>query len=382
MKWLKEWRPAWSPASREILETFVFSRFALILVGLVALGRLSWVYYSPTYNVTSNPFLLMWLRWDSLWYLAIAQHGYWAQALAFFPLYPLTVAALHWVSGIAYGTAAVLISNGLFLGFLFVFYTLVKEQLSNPKVARRAVWMAVAFPTAFFNSAGYTESMFLFTTVMTFWMASRRNLWWAGVFGMLAALTRNEGAFTVIPILYAAWRAYGLHWNPRILAVGLVPAGIGLFMLFQWRVFGSPLAFIHVQSFWGRHITWPWTGIYLAIKGIFGGKTLQLGSVLSMIDLVAALSAMVLWVYAWRQRLPWDWLVYWGVLLLIDISAPVMQGTSPLLSMSRLVEILFPVYAALGILSENLSWRRFLHWSMPLLQAVFFVLYSTWHWIA
>lgn len=367
--------------TRDILELFLFSRIGLVSVGWIALGRLPWQYYSPTYNVTANPVVLMWIRWDALWYISIASHGYWYQALAFFPVYPLSIAAMHELTRLPSWDAAVLVSNVMCVAYLFVFYGLVREYFPY-STTKRAIWMAVAYPTAFFLSAAYTESTFLFWSVLAFWLAKRKVFWGAGLAGMVAALTRNEGAFTVIPILWSYYQSYGWRWRWNLLAVLLVPLGIFGFMGYQWLVFGTPLAFIHAQAYWGRKITWPWVGLWAAANRIWQGNALQPGTILSMIDLTSAVGSAALWVYAWRKKFPMDWLIYWGVLWGIDISAPELHGQSPLLSMSRLVVVMFPAYVALGILSATPSRRRFVRWWFPLLQAVLLTVFSTWHWIA
>jgi hypothetical protein len=366
---------------REILESYVFSRVALILVGWIALGRIPWGYYSPTFNITTKTWLLMWLRWDALWYLKIAEHGYQkVDSLAFFPTYPLLIRGVHDVTRLPFDVAALLLSNAMCLGFLFVFWALMAEYFDE-SVRRRALWAALAFPTAFFMSAAYTESTFLFLSLMVFWLAKRQRFWWAGLFAIGATLTRNEGVFTVIPILWQYYLSRGFRFRVELLSIFSVPLAMAGFMYFQWRHFGNPLAFIDSQSAWGRHITWPWVGITLAIGRIWHGSSLQASTVLSMIDLSSSVVSALLWLYS-RKRLPVDWMIYWGVLWLIDVSAPSPYGRSPLLSMSRLVLILFPMYVGLGILTENSTWQRLSNWVFPLLQALFFTIFATWHWIA
>ena len=377
---ISRWR---TPASglREILESFVFSRLALIIVGWVALGRIPWGYYSPTFNITNKVWLLMWLRWDALWYLKIAAHGYTkVNELAFFPTYPMLIRGVHLLTRLPFDVSALLLSNAMCLAFLFVFWALVSEYFDQ-SVRQRALWAALAFPTAFFMSAAYTESTFLFLSVMVFWLARRQKFWWAGFCAIGATLTRNEGVFMVIPILWQYYLARGFKFRWELLSVLSVPLAMGGFMYFQWRHFGNPLAFISSQSAWGRHITWPWVGIWLAIGKIWHGSSLQASTVLSMIDLSSSLVSLALWIYSWK-KLPVDWMMYWAVLWLIDVSAPSPYGRSPLLSMSRLVLILFPTYVGLGILTENSTWRRAANWLFPLLQAVFFTIFATWHWIA
>lgn len=366
---------------REIIESYVMSRIALVLVGWVALGRLPWGYYSPTYNISQKAWVVMWLRWDALWYLKIAEHGYRAvDSLAFFPTFPLLIRAVHDVTRLPFALSALLLSNAMCLGFLFAFWALVSEHFGEP-VRRRALFAALSFPTAFFMSAAYTESTFLFLSVMVFWLARRQKFWWAGLFAMGATLTRNEGAFTVVPILWNYYQARGWKVRWDLLAVFGIPLAMAGFMYFQWRHFGNPLAFVDSQSAWGRHITWPWVGMALAVGRIWHGSSLQASSVLSMIDLSSALMSAGVWLYS-RKRLPVDWMIYWAVLWLVDVSAPSPYGRSPLLSMSRLVLILFPMYVGLGILTENPTWQRSMNWLFPLLQAVFFTIFATWHWIA
>lgn len=377
---LRGWWPK-GEVGTELWQNLVFSRLALVLVGWYGMASLRWGYPSPTYNISSNPLVLMWNRWDALWYTGIALHGYWPEALAFFPLYPVLIAGVHWVTFLPVGFSAIVVSNLALVFLVVTFYRLVSEYYSAG-IARRSVGIMLLFPTAFFLSAGYSESLFLWLTTAAFLAARRGRFGWAGLLGMLATLTRNEGVFIAIPYLFAYYERYGMEWRRQLLPLFLIPLGIGLFMGYQWQDFGSPLVFIHAEAFWGRHISWPGSGLILAFGGIWQASPLQANAIVSMIDVLAAVSSMVLWVYGLRKKLPLDWLLYWGCLLLIDISAPDPTGQSVLLSMSRLVLVLFPAFVTLGMLSEEDYWRRLLRWVLPGLQMAFFIVFATWHWIA
>lgn len=379
-RWKAEWWPQ-KDAAKEMWQMLIFSRLALVMTGWIALGRLPWGHYSPTYNVTQNPIVLMWIRWDAMWYTGIASHGYWFQALAFFPMYPFLTALVHWLTFLPVYDTAIIVANLGLIGFSVSFYGLVND-IYGEEMARRSLGLAILFPTAFYLSAAYTEGIFMFFSLASFWLVRRGKFLWAGLFGMFAALTRNEGVFLTIPFVWGYYQTFGFRWRKQILPVLFVPIGIVAYMIYQTIDFHSPIAFIKAQAYWGRHITWPWIGIFLAIKRIAQGTPLQPSAILSMIDLVFALSSIVLWVYGWIKKLPIDWLLYWGILLLIDISAPSIHGESPLLSMSRLVLILFPMYVVLGMISKNASWNRFFQWIFPGLQFTFFVIFATWHWIA
>jgi hypothetical protein len=382
-RWLTRWRQWWpeGPAGREIWQNLVFSRIALVAVGWVALAELPWQYISPTYNPSTNPLVLMWIRWDALWYTGIAQHGYWMQALAFFPLYPLLIAAFHAAFRLSFNVAALVVSNVCLVLFQVTFYRLVRAYFPE-RVARRAVLFSLLFPTAFYLSGAYTEALFMWLSTAAFLAARERRFWAVGVYGCLATLTRNEGAFLVIPFLWAYYQEHRWRITRDLVPLTLLPLAMLAFMAYQWRDFGNPLAFLAAQSYWGRQLSLPWRGIWLALGAIWQGGPLQASAVLSMIDLIAAVSSAVLWVYGLRKRFPPDWLVYWGVLWLVDVSAPVPSGQSPLLSMSRLVLVLFPSFVALSLIARNPGWRRLLTWTLTMLQALFFVIFTTWHWIA
>jgi Gpi18-like mannosyltransferase len=387
-RWKSEWWPE-PDAARTLWEQLAFSRLALVALGWVALGLLPWQYVSPTYNVTTFPPVLMWIRWDALWYIDIANHGYWTAALAFFPLYPLVVAGVHWATGLTTPVAALVASNLALVGTVGALWLLVREYYPRA-VADRAVTLLLMFPTAFYLSAAYTESLFLFTTVTAFLLAKRRRLWAAGVVGALAALTRNQGILTFLPILAAYGEQYGWKradggWNWRrweILSAGIPFLGLATYMVWQWVIFHSPLTFLSSEADWGRHVTWPWVGIAAAVATIWNGSPLQPAAVLSMIDLLFTLGFLVLWWVGRRQALPWSWLIYWALLWLIDVTAPDLYGESPLLSMSRLVLVIFPAFVTLGIITERPGWNRWCQWLFPMLQAVFFTIFATWHWIA
>jgi hypothetical protein len=388
----QSWKLRWWPdpeAAHALWTELLVSRLVLVAVGWVALGLLPSRYVSPTYNVSSFPPLAMWIRWDAIWYTSIAIHGYWQAALAFFPLYPLFIAGVHWGTGLSTPVAALVVSNLALIAAAGAFWLLVREDFSKA-VANRSVSLLLLFPTAFYLSAAYTESLFLLTTVMTFLLARRGHLWAAGIAGALAALTRNMGVLTVIPILIAygaqyGWKTAAGGWNWRrweILSIAVPGLGLLLYMVWQWVIFHSPLEFLAAQAYWGRHVTWPWVGIVAAFATIWNGSPLQPGAVLSMIDVLFTLAFLGLWWVARRQRLPLSWLIYWGLMWLIDVSAPDLSGESPLLSMSRLVLVIFPAFVALGILSERPAWNRWCQWLFPMLQAVFFAVFATWHWIA
>jgi hypothetical protein len=172
-------------------------------------------------------------RWDSVWYLTIARDGYTpGPSPAFFPLYPLLVAAVGSVGpGLLAG--GVLVSVAAMLVALRLLWRLTDLELgaAAPGVADLAVLVVALGPMAFFFSAVYSESVFLALTLGAF-LCGRQERWaWAGLLGGLAAATRSSGLLVVVGLV-ALWLEQRhpasrlARWPPgrAVPAWGLAPA--------------------------------------------------------------------------------------------------------------------------------------------------------------
>jgi hypothetical protein len=183
---------------------------AVILLRLIYAGIGWWVVSSggpiplnePIYGVIkpflkadlfSHYFVNPWFGWDTISYLGIAILGYRPDAsIAFMPLYPLLIRLTAPLFGGNYLLAALVLSTGLCVIVLILLYELF-AQVASQEVAREAVMIFLAFPTAFFLLAGYTESLFL-VLVLVFWRLARKKQWfWAAIVAGLVTLTRLQG---------------------------------------------------------------------------------------------------------------------------------------------------------------------------------------------
>src|SRR5690349_7261076 len=93
-------------------------------------------------------------RWDSVWYLAIANDGYPAgdpRRAAFFPLYPLLVRAANAVVHERI-VAGALVSLVCFAVALVLLHRLTALELGTP-AARATVWALALFPASVFFTA-------------------------------------------------------------------------------------------------------------------------------------------------------------------------------------------------------------------------------------
>ena len=394
------WADSWAVAWRALLA----SRVIVLAAGALAAGLLGLdprhAGFDPEglttpYGEVGDALVAPLARWDSVWFITIAQEGYGDGAReAFFPLYPLALAAGgatgQWV---LVGAA---ISTALAAAALTVLHRLVALD-HGVRVARGAV-LAVAFcPMSFFLSAVYSESLFLALSVAAVY-AARTGRWaCAGVLGALAAATRSAGVLLVVPLALIWWdarrrRGADLAW------VAVVPAGVGAYCLYLWVAGGDPGAPFQAQEVWFRSFAGPfvgaWDGLVAAVQGArqllsgsrepvyfteAGGDPFVVArhNIALLVWLVLGLAALALGL----RRLPRAYIAYVVAALALPLSWPVEP--QPLMSLPRFLLVLFPLAIAVAAWADEGRRRG------PVLLAagaiglaVYTGIFATWHWVA
>src|SRR5258708_2842135 len=288
-------------AWKEAAWIFGLSRLMILLLSYLAVTFLSifpppnspGMYIGPEKCINNIAcFLLSWWRWDAVHYVQIAYSGYSQRLLTvFFPFFPLLMRSVGFLLGgsvIADYAAGLILANSCFYGVLVLFYHLVSKDFGQ-RVAKYALIYLAFAPYAIFFFVGYTESLFLLLT-LAFFLFLRRGKpldWWlAGLCGFLAALTRPTGIILVIPFLSLFMEKFDIHtgatpkgctvnrarWRQKLTAllpIILIPAGLLIYLLYQWRAFGNPWLFtveeVHV---WHRSLSFPWVGFFTAIREV------------------------------------------------------------------------------------------------------------------
>src|SRR5919204_644851 len=161
----------------------------------------------------------IWARWDSVFFVRIAQHGYDNASAAFGPLYPGLVAALGHVFFGHYVLAGIVVSLAAALGAFALLHRIAEERL-GVEGARRALLYLALFPTALFLQAVYSESLYLLLVLGAFVLAERGRFAAAGLTAGLVVLARVTG-LALVPelalaaLVTAAVRARDLPVLPR-----------------------------------------------------------------------------------------------------------------------------------------------------------------------
>ena len=385
-------REAWA----FVLISFALSRLLFLGVGAAAAAYLPQA--DPAGDPLEPPGLLSyWAHWDGAWYSQIATEGYGEMApasTAFFPLYPLLV-RLGMVFGSGPALWGVLISL-LATPFALFFLYRIAEKLYDIRAARAATLALAYFPTAFFLNAVYSEALFLALSTGAVWAALvRRDLLLAGVFGALAAATRNLGVILLIPLFFE-WlrnrREFGLK---GFAGLALVPAGLLAYAAFLWGRFGEPLVFARQQAeHWGRELANPFTTLERSWQTARDGArylldpellflstspvpTLEASNTLNFAFLILFLVLIGIGFAV----LPPGLSLYTSLIVLLGVLTP--APSFPLMSLPRFVLGAFPVFLVLGyLLSRNRP--ALVLWL--LLSAgtgvALTVLFTTWRWVA
>jgi Mannosyltransferase (PIG-V) len=383
---------AWAAQAwvRQVAGVFVASRVALLLVTYVGYVLV----LAPKYSTRSMGvagLLTSWQQWDAVWYIRIATHGYTTpSSTAFFPLYPMLIAALSapFHGQVAY-VAGLIISNAATLFALLLLYRLAARHWSKP-VASRAVTYLALFPTTLFLFAPYNESLFLALSLGCFLALGDRRWALAGALGGLAALTRSAGLLLVIPFAWTIWEDARAEvkrrltaWLPALWAL-LIPAGVAAFAVYCGIRFGDPLAFSHAQAGWNRLLAWPWQGIIWQLQGLFSAPAASFFQAHDLIDLAATVGFAVLLVVGWR-RLPRAQSLYMAAMVLLILIEPGgvhLHQNDPLFSNSRFVLEMFPGFIVLGALTEQRpTWHQSLLVIFTSLLAVLSLLFVLGRWV-
>jgi Mannosyltransferase (PIG-V) len=398
--WAESWAVAWRALLASRLLVLAAGAFAAAAFGLDARHTA----FDPAglttgYGPVGDALVAPLARWDSVWYLAIAAHGYGDGAReAFFPLYPLVIRVAGTVTGSPLVGGA-LASTALAGAGLTVLHRLVALDF-GPHVARGAVVATAFFPTSFFLSAVYSESLFLALSVGAIY-AARTDRWaWAGVLGGLAAATRSSGLVLLLPLALLWWApparrqrdARDLTW------LALVPAGLGAYCLFLWLDGGDPSAPFAAQEVWYRSFAGPFGGVWDgAVAAFDGARQLLSGSrepvyftaaggdpflaARHNIELFAWLLAALPAVVVAVRRLPLAYSGYVVASLALPLSWPV--GPQPLMSLPRFLLVLFPLSIAVSLWAQRGPRRGPVLLALGVVGlAVYSGIFATWHWTA
>jgi len=326
-------------------------------------------------------FLPLWNTWDAQHYVEIAKNWYTSSTveernlqIVFFPLYPLLIKIVAFFVG-SYVAAGLWVSNLAFAGAAIYIYKLARLDYDEDDSWRALVYLAI-FPTAYFLHAIYTESLFLFLTIASFYYARRSNWALSGAFGLLAAATRITG-IVLIPALiveYLAQRDYKIRETKKdVLWIGLTVAGVLFYLGINYITFGDPFKFLEIQrEHWAKKLDFPFSGFLLTLSSMLSREP-EVAMLSGWFEIFFVFLGLALSIYALLKVR-----VSYGVLALL--SWLIMTSTWWWQSIPRYVLVIFPVFLTLSILGRNRAVNFIITFSSILLYALFLIQLVRFRW--
>jgi Gpi18-like mannosyltransferase len=325
----------------------------------------------------------MWSRWDAGWYLEIAKRGYHYEpskpsSVAFFPLYPGAVRLLHDLlflpaSDGFYLGAGIALSNFCLIISLVYLRALLSLDY-NPQVTRRVLLFILLFPTSFFFSAVYSESLFLLLTLSSFFYARKQRWVMACALATLATLSRSQGIILIAPLLveYLAqrqWKLSQIRWD--MTAFFLIPSAVVAFCCYLRWSFGSWTLLFEAQRPWGRRLLAPW----YTLRWIWMHASASAGVRNDWIDLAFFALLGIATILSIR-KLRASYSVYLCAAI-VFFSSWGMLGSLP-----RFILVNFPLFIGLALFAERYVFRLVYLAVSSALSALFFIMFSQWQWVA
>ncbi|HET6153305.1 MAG TPA: mannosyltransferase family protein [Marmoricola sp.] len=304
-----------------------------------------------------------WNRFDSTFYLSIAQHGYSAHSgpeWAFYPLYPFLVRILSVILGGGDAVTlfcALLIANAAAVGTAAVLYLLVRAEWGRDVARRTSIYLAV-FPLAFYLSAPYAESLFVLLCVSCLLLTRQHHWIAAGAVAGLAAATRPPGVmlgFVILCELVLVIRrnnedGFGTFLVRPAIGLALVPTGLLAFLAWGKHVTGDWLTTFHVNSdVWGRKLAMPWTAIADGFRSAGWGHP---GDYLFGLLNLAVLLAWIVGVVAMARKVRLTYTVFTVALFVLSLASSHLQ------SLGRQSLPLVPLLVLLAMSTKSESSNR------------------------
>ena len=399
------WR---SPDTRTVLPIHLASRLGVLVIGFLAVTLIGFPpQASSRWTIYSNELLDLPARWDTGWYLTIANEGYLyrpnasaadQQNIAFFPAFPMSIRYLSAVLGRQPLWTGVAISIVAFYFALVYFLRLARSELGDDDRAVAAMMLIAAYPFAVFFSAAYTEALFLLTLVGAVYHFRHDQLWRSAFWGFLCGLTRPPGCFlsvvlglmavaplwdrsrwrVIVPSTFAhgasadtpaiGWRAIGA----RLLAASAPGLGMLAFSAFIYRLTGNPFQWTMQNAAWGRVYRRLDSIVldridFIATNGFYAYASQQATDLFYSLAVILCLAAV--WPVYRRFGLPY------AVLIILNLLPPMSAGG--MLSMGRVTSVLFPVFLWLGAAvpaHQRTAWIV----GFAMLQGLVAVMFFTW----
>lgn len=351
-------------------------------------------FYTQDQTLSMANALRSWANFDGVHYINIARGGYQTEA-RFFPLLPILIKGFTVVTDFFSDSETFLVS-GLVLANVFTALSLVMiyklMRLDYPK--KRAsffILFLLIFPSSFFLISVYSESLFLFLLILSFYFARKGQWGRAAVAALLLSLTRLTGILIWPALLYeAAWanKSFSIKElvknKTKIIkkswTLAVVPLGLIAFSFFNQLRWGSWSYFLTAHGELGNSrvvntLVFPLQTIWRYLKILSTLNFTVYEWWVAQLELGIFILMSYLFYHAWERKVRTSYMVFG----LLAFALPLFSGTFS--GLPRYSLVLFPAFIGLSLTRNR--WLKILYSALALpLLLILATLFSRGYFIA
>lgn len=259
---------------------------------------------------------------DATRYLDIAQNGYTAEGenainLVFYPLYPLLIRLLGYVTG-NLPLGGVMISQAGYCVASVLLYELILLD-GDTRNAWDGVLLMALYPFSMFAMGLFTEGLFLVLTIGCMYALRKGKYIAAGIVGFFASLTRTQGMLLIFPAVY---ELVSRRFSPekRKIKLGdalvlLIPAGFGVYLLINYLLHGNWFQFLIYEADAPWYQTTRWIGDNIAQHYGMAADNPGLAWIIYWPQIALYFGMLAVLLYGLKKKERMMYLLYGGVYL-------------------------------------------------------------------
>lgn len=368
-------------------------RHILYIAFLVIALKLGYfLFYKATYSTLdqvlqhwNRDFITLFGNHDTGWYEKIANNGYqkiekpedigysegttfYQTEWAFFPVYPMMVKAVMWLTGCDFCHAAFPLSLLFCFLCFWSFYLLnIRVLNADPDKAFFRTFVFALLPFNYYFSMYYTEAPFFTIMAWCFIFIKENKLWALSLLLIPLAIIRANGLIIGLPLYLYFLETRGkslfkmdaaTFWRSFYFITA--PLAFAAYCLYQKHMTGMYFAFSAAQEGWYRQSMWPFLSLFRS-----GDLASQFNSIYVLV--------YVLVIFLFRKKFP----LSLNVLMWVCIILPLCSGST--IAIQRYIVPIFPFTVIICDALQRIKWRPVLWSGLVVLHLVAFYLWLICH---
>lgn len=294
-----------------------------------------WSDANPGLIPSTEKWLWLFNAGDAPHFALLAALGYSHPYYVFLPGYPILIRFVSLLVG-DYWFGAFLVAQAFALASIVVFQLLAEQYMHRDEALAATLLMATFPYISLFTTLSYSEAVFLFSTLSTWYFYKKGRIGVSSLLAGLASVTRIYGAAILLPVLSDIVKRKRYR---ELLYLAIPVAAMASWVFYCYLSTGDPLASWTDEQVFTKASDSK-TGLVQSIlfqllRGVVG-KTLD-PAVLASVVLFAYLIARI-----WKvDRLLWVYAVSMFSLLLLFVTAHI--------SLLRFLSFIFPIWLTVKV---------------------------------